>query len=81
MNIGAQFHTKEGNVYVADVVNKRIMKIGQDGKKSAWTDYLELNAGSVGESLIIHWPKSDKSERKPVKTSEIVKLEFPKIGD
>lgn len=80
MNIGAQFQTKEGNVFIADVVNKRVMRISQDGTKTAWKEYAELCDGQVGSHLIIHWPKSNPP-RNPVRTTEIIKLEFPKIGD
>jgi hypothetical protein len=76
MNIGVEFQTKEGNIYIANVVTKKIKKISLDGKKSDWLPYDNLEDGQVGNCLIIHRPGV-----KPTKTSEIVKLDFPKLGD
>jgi sugar lactone lactonase YvrE len=76
MSIGIEFHTKEGNVFIADVVGKKIMRIASDGKKSDWYHYSELKDGQVGNNLIICRP-----EVAPTMTSEIVKLGFPKLGE
>lgn len=72
--LGAEFHTKEGNIYIANVIDKKIMKIGNDGKRTEWLLYSELEDGYVGSFLTIHRP-----EFRPMKTSEIIKIGFPKL--
>jgi hypothetical protein len=75
MSIGAEFHTKEGNIFIADVMDQKIMKIDAKGIKSQWTPYKSITGGEVGKTLVM------ELTTRTVETSEIVKIAFPQLEE
>lgn len=70
----AEFHTKSGVIYTADVVNRKIKSIDAKGVSSNWFDYTELKDGSVGQKLRICWDSASYTE-----SDEIASLKFPVV--
>jgi uncharacterized protein (DUF2344 family) len=71
----AEFTTKSGKLYTVNVVNRRYKTTKANGEESEWADYKELRNGTVGDNLTILLP-----EDMFITTTEVVKLQFPKVG-
>lgn len=69
-----ELSTESGAVYVANVVHKRIRRISPEGDKADWADYVELQGGSVGESLHVIYP-----EGQPTVTTPVVKINHAQV--
>lgn len=69
--------TKSGALYTANVITKRIRRIGRNDppdKKPEWLAYEELRGGSVGEKLNIIWPKGGIMQ-----TTTVERVAFPEV--
>lgn len=68
--------TKSGALYTANVITKKIRRIGPSDapdKKPEWLAYQELRGGNVGEKLVVLW------DRGVTHTTEVVSVAFPEV--
>lgn len=70
--------TKSGALYTANVITKKIRRIGPSDapdKKPEWLAYQELRGGNVGEKLVVLWDDNGGITH----TTEVVGVTFPEV--